>query len=121
MDLTTATLTIDGDHLAIKGRFDAHSAPDIREWMEARLTRELRSRLRDREHADAVHLTIDLAEVDFIDSTALAELVRGMKRARLTGGDVVLTRPSETVRVILELTRLDAAFTIVAPIAHPAT
>ena len=58
------------------------------------------------------HVVVHLAQVEFVDSSALAALVRSMKRAREAGGDVVLHNPSEPVTVILELTRLDAAFDI---------
>ena len=61
---------------------------------------------------DAAHVIVDLSQVEFVDSSALAALVRSMKRAREVGGDVVLHNPSEPVTVILELTRLDAAFDI---------
>ena len=101
MDMTTLTLTTSPARAELHGRFDAHEAPQLRAWIDDQLLRE--------QH----RLTVDLSDVDFIDSTALAELVRGMKRARLAGGDLELARPSETVRVILELTRLDAAFSIV--------
>lgn len=100
MDLMTLTITTQPGRAELHGRFDAHEAPQLRAWIDEELFLE-----RDR-------LTVDLSDVDFLDSTALAELVRGMKRARLAGGDLVLARPSETVKVILELTRLDAAFVV---------
>jgi len=56
---------------------------------------------------------VNLSNVSFIDSSGLAALVRVMKRAREQGGDLVLIAPSDAARVILELTRLDAAFDIV--------
>jgi anti-sigma B factor antagonist len=101
MDVMTAGITETSEEVAVHGRFDAHLAPEVREWIDARLFDE------------RFDLGVDLSDVTFIDSTALAVLVRGMKRSRLAGGDLVLRDPSETVRVILELTRLDAAFEIV--------
>ena len=89
------------EHTVSRVTHGASESPQLRSWIDDEL-------LRERER-----LTVDLSDVDFIDSTALAELVRGMKRARLAGGDLRIARPSETVRVILELTRLDAAFDIV--------
>lgn len=62
---------------------------------------------------DAPHVTVDLSNVEFVDSSGLAALVSAMKRAREQGGDLVLANPSDPVTVILELTRLDAAFDIV--------
>ncbi len=86
--------------IALVGRFDAHEAPAFREHIDAAI-------------ADgATGLRVGLADVEFVDSTALAELIRAMKHCRERGGDVVLLTPSDPVRVILELTKLDAAFTI---------
>ena len=86
--------------MALHGRFDAHECPSLSAWIDARL------------EEGTIRLAIDLSDVTFVDSTALAVLVRGMKRARAAGGDLSLVRPSQTVRVILELTRLDRAFVI---------
>ena len=44
---------------------------------------------------------------------ALAELVRTMKHCRENDGELYLRNPSDPVRVILELTQLDAAFAVV--------
>ncbi len=86
--------------LVLHGRFDAHEADLFRAAVE--------QALEDGHHNIRVHL----ANVEFVDSTALAELVRGMKRCRELRGDLVLVSPSDPVRVILELTKLDAAFDI---------
>ncbi len=86
--------------LTLRGRFDAHEAPAFRDALDAAM---------DNGHHD---LAVVLTDVEFVDSTALAELVRGMKRCREAGGDLALVSPSDPVRVILELTKLDAAFTI---------
>lgn len=53
----------------------------------------------------------DLSSVVFVDSSALAELLRGQRAASATGGDLVLVNPSDPVRIILELTALDQVFT----------
>lgn len=86
--------------IALHGRFDAHECPALSTWIDDRLAE------------GSTRLSVDLSDVTFIDSTALAVLVRGMKHARSAGGDLVLVRPSQTVHVILELTRLDRAFII---------
>lgn len=85
--------------IELEGRFDAHEAAPFRELVDGVLE-------------NSANLSVVLTAVDFVDSTALAELVRAMKRCREAGGDLTLVRPSDPVRVILELTRLDAAFTI---------
>jgi anti-sigma B factor antagonist len=57
---------------------------------------------RDRE------LIIDLAGLDFIDSSGLAALARARKHARQAGGDLLLAAPQRQVLRILALTRLAA-------------
>lgn len=87
--------------LKLTGRFDAHEAEIFRI--------ALTDAISNGNH----HIRVNLANVEFVDSTALAELVRGMKRCREERGDLTLVSPSDPVRVILELTKLDAAFSIV--------
>lgn len=86
--------------IELAGRFDAHEAPAFREVLDEATA------------AGSFSLDVYLTDVEFVDSTALAELIRGMKHCREAGGDLVLRAPSDPVRVILELTKLDAAFTI---------
>lgn len=92
--LRSATLRLDG-------RLDALSAPRLRERLGAL-------------SEDGIHhLTVDLADVDFVDSAGLAALVSAMKLAREHGGDVDLVRPrSDDAHRVFELTKFDAVFTI---------
>lgn len=82
------------------GRFDAHVAPAFVKWMD------------ENKSASQGYLLVDLGKVNFIDSTALAALVKGMKRYREKGGDLSLCNLQQPVRIIFELTRMDHAFTI---------
>ena len=86
--------------LTLSGRFDALTAPLVQEWIEQTLSPE---------HCQIV---IDLKAVSFVDSTALATLVSGMKRARQLEGDLCLCGLQPPVRMVFELTRLDQAFEI---------
>lgn len=86
--------------LALAGRFDAHEVDQFRGQLDAIVA------------GGRHHLTVDLGNVNFIDSSALAELVRGMKHTRELGGDLTLRSPSDPVRVIFELTGLHRAFVI---------
>lgn len=90
--------------LRLGGRLDALSAPALRERL-------------DRLAADGVHrLTVDLADVEFVDSAGLAALVRAMKTSREHGGDVDLVRPrADAAYRVFELTKFDAVFTIRRP------
>ncbi|GLZ36705.1 STAS domain-containing protein [Actinokineospora sp. NBRC 105648] len=82
------------------GRFDAHEAKAFRGVVHPLVTAE----------ANVLH--VDLAQVAFVDSTALSELVRLQKAARAVDGEVVLVDLSDPVRVILEITELAPLFTI---------
>ena len=90
--------------LRLAGRFDAHEVDTFRTILD--------QILEGATSGPATRVSVSLAEVEFIDSTALAELVRGMKKCRERDGDLILISPSDSVRVILELTKLDLAFTI---------
>lgn len=56
---------------------------------------------------------VDLAAVDYIDSSGIAALVEGLQKARAKGLRFALLAPSTAVRAVLELARLDRVFTIV--------
>jgi anti-sigma B factor antagonist len=86
--------------LRLKGRFDAHEVAAVREWISEQLA------------ADRTRLVVNLAGVNFIDSSALSVLVQGLKHSREKGGDLSLCAFQQPVRVIFELTRLDKAFHI---------
>ncbi|GAA3387568.1 STAS domain-containing protein [Cryptosporangium minutisporangium] len=55
-------------------------------------------------------LTVDLADVSFIDSTGLGVLVTLWHQARNVGGKFQVARPSPAVLRILEITGVDALF-----------
>ncbi|BAZ15130.1 anti-sigma-factor antagonist [Calothrix sp. NIES-4071] len=55
---------------------------------------------------------IDLAKVNFMDSTGLVPLVNGLKAARQNGCRLVLCNVQTPVRLVLELTQLDSVFEI---------
>ncbi|NMG21545.1 STAS domain-containing protein [Brasilonema bromeliae] len=55
---------------------------------------------------------IDLAKVDFMDSSGLVSLVKSLKLARQSGCRLVLCNVQAPVRLVLELTQLDSVFEI---------
>lgn len=55
---------------------------------------------------------IDLAQVDFMDSSGLVALVTALKAARQSKCRLVLCNVQSPVRLILELTQLDSVFEI---------
>ncbi|HSP51406.1 MAG TPA: STAS domain-containing protein [Cryobacterium sp.] len=89
-------------HTAVNlaGRFDAHETAAFRGVVDALLG------------PDRATVRLDLSNVVFVDSSALAELLRVQKAARAAGGEVVLVNVSDPVRIILELTELKQVFTL---------
>jgi len=91
--------------MIVDGRFDAFEVPafatSVDEVMESGVT----------------SLELDLRGVPFIDSSALAALVRASKRCSAAGGTLTLVHVSDPVQVIIELTRLEVLFQPEMPIA----
>ena len=85
------------DVLTLEGRFDAHTVPAVNSWLE-----EVTTKL-------PPQIVVNMEDVNFVDSAGLAALVRGMKRSRELGGNLVIFGIQQPVRIIFELTRLDKA------------
>ncbi|MCA9898933.1 MAG: STAS domain-containing protein [Ardenticatenaceae bacterium] len=81
-----------------QGRFEAYTIGPVRNWLD--------------EHQEVANLVVDLSGVTFLDSTALATLVQGMKHCRQRAGNLHLAGLQPSVKLIIELTRLDKAFGI---------
>jgi anti-sigma B factor antagonist len=86
--------------VSLAGRFDAHETGDFRNVVDLLIG-----------PANAT-LRLDLSNVVFVDSSALAELLRSQKAAKAAGGEVILVNVSDPVRIILELTELQQVFTL---------
>ena len=54
-----------------------------------------------------VHVVADLSGVTFIDSAGLGLLLKAFKRCKEAGGGLVIVRPSEVVRELLAVSKLD--------------
>ena len=57
-------------------------------------------------------IVVDLAGLEFIDSSGVAALVRARNHARHAGGDLLLAAPREQVLRVLALTRLIDVFSV---------
>jgi anti-sigma B factor antagonist len=66
--------------------------------------------------AHQCEIIIDLAELEFIDSSGLAALARIRKQARQAGGDVLLAAPQDQVLRVLTLTRMLDDFSVHASV-----
>lgn len=63
-------------------------------------------------------IIIDLAGLEFIDSSGVAALVRGRRQARNAGGELLLAAPQQQVLRILTLLRLIDIFPVHATVAE---
>lgn len=93
--------------VTLTGRFDAFETPQFATWLETHITSSAQNRV-----------VVDLGGVEFIDSSGLAALVKGLKRCREWGGEQVLCNLQQSVIIIFELTRLDKAFKIFDTVAQ---
>jgi anti-sigma B factor antagonist len=86
--------------LPVTGRFDADQVHDVQHEFDSLLT------------AGARFIILDLSDVQFVDSSALAVLVRGMRSCRERNGELLLCGLRQPVKAIFELTRMDRAIRI---------
>jgi anti-sigma B factor antagonist len=86
--------------VTVRGELDCASAPLLGDELDALLDEGI------------CGLTIDLAELTFIDSTGLATLVSALRAAREIGGDVVLHAPRSPVRKVLSISGADRIFVL---------
>lgn len=56
---------------------------------------------------------MNMASVDFMDSSGLGAVVSAVKFARNTGCRLLMCKPSATARLIFEITQLDRVFEII--------
>ncbi len=57
-------------------------------------------------------VVLDMAELEFIDSSGLGALIAGMRRLRDVGGEVVVRSPRGTTTKLLEVTGLMQVLTV---------
>lgn len=83
--------------LYLKGRFDAHTVKDAKSAFETAQAK----------------LILDLRAVTFIDSSALAALVKLHRERTVTGSSLRIVNPSDPVRLVFEITKLNMVLPIV--------
>jgi anti-sigma B factor antagonist len=93
-----------GDHAVViaAGEIDLYTAP--------RLHRELAAVIAN--SAPETRIVVDMSGVEFCDSTGMNVLLSCLRQARERGGELELAAPRPAVRKILQVTGLDAVFTI---------
>lgn len=73
-------------------------------------SQDLRSHLQDILKTGRRDLVLDLSGVRYMDSSGIAVLIEGMRWAQRTKARFVLAAPSEQVRMVMQLAKLDAFF-----------
>jgi len=86
--------------IEIKGRVDSANAQQFGEALSSPISGGMRN------------LVLDLANVDYMSSAGLRELVAAYKKTNKLAGDLRLVQPSERVQEILEIAGLDTVFRI---------
>jgi anti-sigma B factor antagonist len=103
VDLSFETLLETGHAvLVVNGDVDLHTAPSLRD------------RIRGLVDDGARNLVIDMAGVDFLDSTGLGALLGSRKQVYDLDGTISLSGLSEHVLKVFEITSLDQVFDIYA-------
>lgn len=92
--LVSTRWSADGPVVRVAGELDVATAPRFREAVHRAL--DGRSR----------RLTLDVDQLDFIDSTALGVVVSAVKAMAERGGAVVVQDPSRAILRVLEMTGL---------------
>jgi anti-sigma B factor antagonist len=100
-DLEVVVSSLDTTHeVRLVGELDLSTAGLLREEL-------------DRLISDGARLvTLDLAELSFVDSTGLSVLIGALKQVRGQGGDIILRSPTPGTRKVLEITGLTEVFSI---------
>ena len=95
MDYTVKDLGGGVAVLSLDGRLNMVSAARLREAVTSTVAK------------GHVRIAVDLANVDFMDSSGLGALISGLKTARQAGGDLRIAAPSEQVKLVLQLTNME--------------
>jgi anti-sigma B factor antagonist len=93
--------------VALRGELDIADAVSVAAALAAVAARDL-------------EIIVDLAGLEFIDSSGVAALARGRKLARHAGGDLLLAAPQQQVLRVLTLTRLIEVFPVHASVDEAA-
>jgi anti-sigma B factor antagonist len=94
----------EGDALiaTVRGEVDLHNSPELRGTLL-----DLLNRLKPK------RLVLNLEQVPYMDSSAIAVLVESLQKLKRSGGRVFLTGLQPRVKGLLEIARLDQIFSLV--------
>ena len=105
-EIRTAQLTPSTYVVSVTGEIDAFTSPALEQEIEWVLG------------DGASSAVVDLAEVGFMDSTALRVLLKALPRFTKRGGKLVLVSDDRRVLRTLEITGLDMKFTVEPKLAE---
>jgi anti-sigma B factor antagonist len=87
--------------VALRGEIDLNNSPDLRTELFSLLGRQAPKRL-----------VLNLAQVPYMDSSAIAVLVETLQKVRKQGGKVYLTNLQPRVQGLIEIARLGTIFVV---------
>lgn len=76
------------------------------------VSRQLVEQLLDLATENVTHIVLDMADLDFIESTGLGGVVASYLRCRRRSGDLRLVAPQPPILAVLQLTRLTQLFPV---------
>ncbi|HVK02915.1 MAG TPA: STAS domain-containing protein [Armatimonadaceae bacterium] len=102
MNLKVTPRSLDNDTrvLDLEGEVDVYTAP------------LLRQEIMDQVDAGVKRLLVNLAKVEYLDSTGLGILIGGVKRMREQGGVLRLVAPPPRITRIFDITGLNRIFEV---------
>ena len=90
---------------SVRGEIDLHNSPELRNVLLNTLVPDAGAPKK---------LVLNLEQVPYMDSSAIAVLVESLRKVQRTGGKIYLTNLQPRVKGLLEIARLNAIFVIVA-------
>ena len=91
----------DSAELTVRGELDPHTAPQLDDTIGELLA-----------DGEVNRLVLDLAGLDFIDSSGIRSLIRAQQTLADRGGAVVLRSPGPATKRLLEITHLETQFEV---------
>jgi len=86
---------------SFRSEIDLHNSPDLRTVLLDLLAKH-----------DPKRLVLNLSQVPYMDSSAIAVLVEALQKIRKSGGRIFLTDLQPRVKGLLEIARLDSIFVV---------
>jgi anti-sigma B factor antagonist len=90
-------------YASIRGEIDLHNSPELRTELLDIVMKTSPKRL-----------VLNLEQVPYMDSSAIAVMVELLQKIRRSGGKIILTNLQPRVQGLLEIARLNTIFPVVA-------